>query len=100
MGSARDEPGPHRRCPHQKHPGKAEGGSPGPGSDCHSSGKRLFVAGRFMKLGVILFLAHLVILGLCFSYPLEQIGSRVRTAYLESAEEPLVDTANILAALV
>jgi two-component system, OmpR family, sensor histidine kinase CreC len=53
-----------------------------------------------MKLGVILFLAHLVILGLCFSYPLEQIGSRVRTAYLQSAEEPLVDTANILAALV
>jgi two-component system sensor histidine kinase CreC len=53
-----------------------------------------------MKLGVILFLAHVVILGLCFSYPLEQIGNRVRVAYLESAEEPLVDTANILAALV
>jgi len=53
-----------------------------------------------MKLGVILFLAYLLILALCFSYPLQQIGSRVRVAYLESAEEPLVDTANILAALV
>jgi two-component system sensor histidine kinase CreC len=29
-----------------------------------------------------------------------QIGNRMRTAYLESAEEPLVDTANILAAFV
>ena len=53
-----------------------------------------------MKLGVILFLAYVLILALCFSYPLEQIGTRVRMAYLESAEEPLVDTANILAALV
>jgi two-component system sensor histidine kinase CreC len=53
-----------------------------------------------MRLGVILFLAHLVILALCFSYPLEQIGTRLRVAYLESAEEPLVDTANILAAFV
>jgi two-component system sensor histidine kinase CreC len=53
-----------------------------------------------VKLGVILFLAYLLILALCFSYPLEQIGSRLRVAYLESAEEPLVDTANILAAIV
>jgi two-component system sensor histidine kinase CreC len=29
-----------------------------------------------------------------------QIGNRMRTAYMESAEEPLVDTANILAAFV
>ena len=49
-----------------------------------------------MKLGAGLFLAYLVILALCFSYPLLQIGSRMRTAYMESAEEPLVDTANIL----
>src|SRR5262245_54722560 len=53
-----------------------------------------------MKLGVVLFVAHVVILTLCFSYPLEQIGSRLRVAYLESAEEPLVDTANILAAFI
>src|SRR5262245_509900 len=53
-----------------------------------------------MRLGVVLFLAHVVILALCFSYPLEQIGSRLRVAYLESAEEPLVDTANVLAAFI
>lgn len=53
-----------------------------------------------MKLGVVLFLAHVVILALCFSYPLEQAVSRLRVAYLESAEEPLIDTANILAAMV
>jgi two-component system sensor histidine kinase CreC len=53
-----------------------------------------------VKLGAVLFLAHVLILALCFSYPLEQIGSRLRVAYLESAEEPLVDTANILAAFV
>ena len=53
-----------------------------------------------MRLGAGLFLAYLVILALCFSYPLMQIGSMVRTAYMESAEEPLVDTANILAAYV
>jgi len=53
-----------------------------------------------MKLGAGLFLAYLAILALCFSYPLMQSGNRMRTAYMESAEEPLVDTANILAAFV
>jgi two-component system sensor histidine kinase CreC len=53
-----------------------------------------------VKLGAVLFLAYLTILALCFSYPLAQVGSRLRTAYLESAEEPLVDTANVLAAFV
>lgn len=53
-----------------------------------------------MKLGVVVFLAYLAILAICFSYPLAQIGSRLHTAYLESAEEPLVDTANILASMV
>ena len=53
-----------------------------------------------MRLGAVLFLAHLLILALCFSYPLEQVGRRFRTAYLESAEEPLVDTANLMAAFV
>ena len=53
-----------------------------------------------MKLGAGLFVAYLVILAVCGSYPLMQIGGRLRTAYLESAEEPLVDTANILAAHV
>jgi len=53
-----------------------------------------------VKLGALLFLVYLMILAVCFSYPLMQIGGRLRTAYLESAEEPLVDTANILAAYV
>ncbi len=53
-----------------------------------------------MKLGAVIFLAYLVILALCFWYPLTQISNELRTAYLESAEEPLVDTANILAAIV
>jgi two-component system sensor histidine kinase CreC len=53
-----------------------------------------------VKLGAVVFLAYLAILVLCFSYPLAQIGSGLYTAYLESAEEPLVDTANILAAIV
>jgi two-component system sensor histidine kinase CreC len=53
-----------------------------------------------VRLGAVLFLAYLLILVLCLSYPLAQIGSRLRTVYLESAEEPLVDTANILAAFV
>jgi len=53
-----------------------------------------------VKLGAGLFFAYLGILAVCASYPLMQIGGRLRTAYLESAEEPLVDTANILAAHV
>lgn len=53
-----------------------------------------------MKLGAVVFLAYLVILVVCFWYPLRQISNELRTAYLESAEEPLVDTANVLAAIV
>jgi two-component system sensor histidine kinase CreC len=53
-----------------------------------------------VKLGAVVFLAYLAILALCFSYPLAQIGGGLLTAYLQSAEEPLVDTANILAAIV
>jgi two-component system, OmpR family, sensor histidine kinase CreC len=53
-----------------------------------------------VKLGAVVFLAYVAILALCFSYPLAQIGGGLRTAYLKSAEEPLVDMANILAAMV
>jgi two-component system sensor histidine kinase CreC len=53
-----------------------------------------------VRLGAVLFLANVLIFALCFSYPLAQVGGRLRIAYLESAEEPLVDTANILAAFV
>jgi two-component system sensor histidine kinase CreC len=53
-----------------------------------------------VKLGVLLFAAYLAIVGLCFAYPLTVIADRMRTVYLESAEEPLVDTANVLAEVV
>jgi len=53
-----------------------------------------------VRLGAVVFVAYVAILALCFSYPLARIGSGLLTAYLESVEEPLVDTANILAAIV
>jgi two-component system sensor histidine kinase CreC len=52
-----------------------------------------------MKLGVLLFLAYAVILALCLTYPVMLIAQQVRLVYLEGVEEPLVDTANILAEL-
>ena len=52
-----------------------------------------------MRLGVLLFLAYAVILALCLTYPVMLIAQQVRLVYLEGVEEPLVDTANILAEL-
>ena len=52
-----------------------------------------------MKLGGALFLAYLLIFALCFSYPAVRFAKSLRTHYLESVEEPLVDQANILAEL-
>jgi len=51
-------------------------------------------------LGAVVFIAYVAILAVCFSYPLARIGGGLLTAYLESVEEPLVDTANILASIV
>jgi len=53
-----------------------------------------------VKLGSLLFAAFVVILVACFSYPVAESYRMVRIAYLESAEEPLIDTANVLAELV
>jgi len=53
-----------------------------------------------MRLGGALFLAYLLIFALCFSYPIARIADSLRVRYLESLEEPLVDQANILAAMV
>lgn len=53
-----------------------------------------------MRLGSILFLAHFVILTLCLTYPVMLLANRIRVGYLESAEEPLVDAANLLAVFV
>lgn len=53
-----------------------------------------------MKLGCLVFAAFVAIVALCFAYPMAEVGHRLRIAYLESAEEPLVDTANLLAEMV
>jgi two-component system sensor histidine kinase CreC len=53
-----------------------------------------------VRLGGLLFLAYLLIFALCFSYPVARFAKSLRTHYLESVEEPLVDQANILAELV
>lgn len=53
-----------------------------------------------MKLGGVLFLAYFIIFVLCFAYPIAHIASTLRIRYLEGVEEPLVDQANILAAVV
>lgn len=53
-----------------------------------------------MRLGTVLFLAFVGIFLLCFSYPVAQIAGGLRLAYLQSAEEPLVDEANLLASFI
>ncbi len=53
-----------------------------------------------MKLGLRIFLCYLVIFAGCLYLPVEWMWSTLRTRYLEGVEEPLVDTANILASLV
>jgi two-component system sensor histidine kinase CreC len=52
-----------------------------------------------VRLGLLLFAAFVAILLVSFSYPASLVAARLRIVYLESAEEPLADTANILAAL-
>jgi two-component system sensor histidine kinase CreC len=53
-----------------------------------------------MRLGGALFLGFVLIVSLCFAYPVSHMAGSLRTRYLEGVEEPLVDQANILAALV
>lgn len=53
-----------------------------------------------MKLGSRIFFCYLIIFVICFSYPINWILDNLRTRYLEGVEEPLVDQANILAAVV
>jgi two-component system, OmpR family, sensor histidine kinase CreC len=53
-----------------------------------------------VKLGTLLFAAFVAIVVLCFSYPVYLIAHNLRLVYLEGAEEPLVDTANVLAEIV
>lgn len=53
-----------------------------------------------MKLGTLLFGAFVAIVIACFAYPIYALADRLRIVYLESAEEPLVDAANILAEVI
>ncbi|MGA2224120.1 MAG: two-component system sensor histidine kinase CreC [Syntrophobacteraceae bacterium] len=53
-----------------------------------------------MKLGTRIFIAYLLIFVVCFSYPTYRMAKDLRTRYHEGFEDPLVDVANILAAMV
>lgn len=53
-----------------------------------------------MKLGTRIFLCSVIIFAVCFYYPINWVLDNQRIRYLEGVEDPLVDQANILAALV
>lgn len=53
-----------------------------------------------MRLGTRIFIAFLVILSISFYYPIQRIARDLRLFFLESVEDPLVDQANVLAAVV
>jgi two-component system, OmpR family, sensor histidine kinase CreC len=53
-----------------------------------------------MRLGTSIFVAYLLIFVVCFYYPVNWIAGDLRTRYVEGIEDPLVDQANILAAMV
>ena len=53
-----------------------------------------------MRLGFRIFLLYLAIFSVCFYYATDWIWTTLRTRYLESVEEPLVDAANLIAAQV
>lgn len=53
-----------------------------------------------MKLGFRIFLFYLAIFAACLYFTTDWIWTTLRTRYLESVEEPLVDSANLMAGLV
>ena len=53
-----------------------------------------------MKLGLRIFLCYLAIFTFCIYVPTNWMWGTLRTRYLEAVEEPLVDTANIVAGLI
>ena len=53
-----------------------------------------------MRLGTRIFLSSLAIFAVCFSYPVRWFLENLRIRYLQGVEEPLVDQANILAAML
>jgi two-component system sensor histidine kinase CreC len=53
-----------------------------------------------MKLGLRIFFFYLTIFAICLYFATDWIWTTLRSRYLESVEEPLVDSANLLASLV
>lgn len=53
-----------------------------------------------MKLGLRIFFFYLAIFAVCLYFATDWIWTTLRSRYLESVEEPLVDSANLLASLV
>ncbi|MGD9058561.1 MAG: two-component system sensor histidine kinase CreC, partial [Desulfobacterales bacterium] len=53
-----------------------------------------------MRLGTRIFFCYFIIFVICFSYPINWVLGNLRSRYLEGVEEPLVDQANILAAMI
>lgn len=53
-----------------------------------------------MKLGIRIFLFYLAIFAACLYFTTDWIWTTLRTRYMESVEEPLADSANLLAGLV
>ena len=53
-----------------------------------------------MRLAGRIFLSFLIISAICFYYPMSHFMGDLRTFFLESVEDPLVDQANLLASLV
>jgi two-component system sensor histidine kinase CreC len=53
-----------------------------------------------MKLGLRIFLFYLAIFAACLYFTTDWIWSTLRTRYMESVEEPLVDASNLLAGLI
>jgi two-component system sensor histidine kinase CreC len=53
-----------------------------------------------MKLGLRIFLFYLAIFAACLYFTTDWIWSTLRTRYMESVEEPLVDSSNLLASLI
>ncbi len=53
-----------------------------------------------MKIGTRIFLCYLAIFIACFYMPINWVLDDLRTRYMEAAEDPLSDQANILAEII
>ncbi|HLZ18157.1 MAG TPA: two-component system sensor histidine kinase CreC [Smithellaceae bacterium] len=53
-----------------------------------------------MKVGIRIFFCYLIIFTVCSYYSVSWMKDKVRVRYLEGVEDPLVDSANILATMV